>query len=67
MTKTTRLWLRGMLASAINSAATSVTVALVDPAAFPFGSGKLAMVMAASAIVGAALFLQKQALPADEG
>lgn len=60
-----RVWAKGLLAAAISSAANGITVALVDPQNFNFGEGlyKLGSVIAASAIVGIALYLAKSPLP----
>lgn len=61
-----RKWGRGLLGAAINSAASAVTVVIVDPSDFsPVGGGlfKLLSVMGASALVGAALYLKQHPLP----
>lgn len=68
MTATMRTWLRGLIGAAINSAASAVTVVIVDPVAFnPLQGGtlKLLSVMAVSAIFGGALFLKQHPLPDD--
>ena len=61
-------WMRGLLGAVINSAASATTVVVVDPGDFNFagGLGKLGSVIAASAIVGAALYLKTHPLPEDE-
>lgn len=65
-----RVWLRGLVAAAVNSAASSITVLIVDPNDFnPFGEGsvsKLAAVVIVGAIFGAALYLKEHPLPEDE-
>lgn len=65
-----RRWGRGVLGAAINSAATAVTVMVVDPVAFnPMQGGllKLLSAMGIAAVVGAALYLKQHPLPEDEG
>lgn len=68
MTKTFRRWSRGLLGAAINSAATAVSVVIVDPTDFNVGGGlvKLLSVMGASALVGAALYLKQHPLPEED-
>lgn len=62
-------WIRGLLGAAINSAASSVTVVIVDPIAFdPIHGGamKLLSVFLVSAVAGAALFLKQHPLPDED-
>ncbi len=64
-----RLWTRGLIAAVINSAASAVTVVIVDPITFsPFNGGlsKLLTVMGVSAGFGAALYLKEHPLPQCE-
>ncbi|HYE87724.1 MAG TPA: hypothetical protein VEA16_15280, partial [Vicinamibacterales bacterium] len=60
--KTLRQWGRGLLGAAINSAASAVTVVIVDPINFnPMNGGivKVLSVMGVAALVGAALYLKQ--------
>ena len=69
MTQTMKRWVRGLVGAAINSAATAVTIVIVDPVNFnPMGDGlgKVLTVMGVSALFGAALFLKQHPLPEDE-
>ena len=62
-------WVRGLLGAAINSAASAITVVIVDPADFnPMDGGlwKLLSVMGVAAIFGAALYLKQHPLPEEE-
>lgn len=62
-------WARGLLGAAINSAASAVTVVIVDPVDFnPIdgGLGKLLSVMGVAAVFGAALYLKQHPLPDEE-
>jgi hypothetical protein len=64
--QTMRKWGRGLLGAAINSAASAVTVVVVDPIAFnPLAGGitKLVSVMIVAALFGAALYLKNHPLP----
>ena len=64
-----RKWGRGLVGAAINSAASAVTVVIVDPHAFnPMDGGvwKLLSVMAVAAAFGAALYLKQHPLPEEE-
>lgn len=64
-----RKWGRGLLGAAINSAASVVTVVIVDPLDFnPLNGGllKLLSVMGVAAAFGAALFLKQHPLPEEE-
>ena len=68
MRQTIRQWGRGLLGAAINSAASAITVVVVDPAAFnPMNGGltKLATVMGVAAIFGASLYLKNHPLPEE--
>lgn len=62
-----RVWLRGLIAAIVNSAASSVTVVIVDPQDFsPFvdgGLAKLGTVTLVSAVFGAALYLKEHPVP----
>lgn len=60
-------WVRGLVGAVINSVASSLTVAVVDPADFNVGAGlgKLGMVAGAAAITGAGLYLKQHPLPDD--
>lgn len=69
MQQTIRRWVRGLIGAAINSAATTVTIVIVDPVNFnPMGDGlwKVLSVMGVSALFGAALYLKQHPLPEDE-
>lgn len=61
-------WIRGLVASVIGGAAHSVSVVIIDPTNFNLTNGwqKLASFAAVSALISAALFLQKSPLPGDE-
>ena len=62
-------WTRGLVGAAINSAASAVTVVIVDPHDFsPMngGMGKLLSVMGVAAVFGAALFLKQHPLPEND-
>lgn len=64
-----RRWGRGLLGAAINSAASAVTVVIVDPTDFsPLHGGltKLLSVMGVAGIFGAALYLKQHPLPEEE-
>lgn len=64
-----RKWGRGLLGAAINSAASAVTVVIVDPQDFsPMNGGiwKLLSVMGVAAIFGASLYLKNHPLPEEE-
>ena len=70
MTKTLKVWTRGLIGAAINSSASAVTIVIVDPVNFnPIGDGlyKVLSVMGVSALFGAALYLKQHPLPDDEG
>ena len=62
-----KVWLKGLLAAAISSAANAVGVLVADPLHFsPAEAGgvrKLGVVVAVSAIVGAALYLKQSPVP----
>ena len=65
----TRVWLRGLVGAAINSAASTVTVVIVDPLGFSPANGglsKLATVAGVSAAFGAALYLKQHPLPCED-
>lgn len=68
MSQTIRQWGRGVLGAAINSAASALTVVIVDPHTFNPADGglmKLLSVMGVSAAFGAALYLKQHPLPGD--
>jgi len=60
-----RNWLRGLIGAFIQGGATSISTMIVDPQTFNIGDGlgNVMMVSLVSAIVGAALFLQKKPIP----
>lgn len=60
-----RLWFRGLIAAAINSAAGGVTLVVIDPHTFGDWT-KLAQVCGVLAVTGAALYLKQHPLPADD-
>lgn len=67
--RTVEKWAIGLLGAVINSAATAVTLVIVDPMLFDPANGglrRLLMVMASSGAVGAALYLKQHPLPEDE-
>ncbi len=69
MSQTTlRHWLRGLIGAAVNSAASSITVVIVDPQNFNVTDGlhRLVTVFAVSAVFGAALYLKQHPLPDEE-
>lgn len=62
-------WARGLVGAAINSAASAVTVVIVDPRNFDPANGgirKLLTVMAVAAVFGAALYLKQHPVPENE-
>jgi len=66
MSRNARKWVRGLVAAAINSGASAVTVVVVDPLKFNLlqgGAKELGAVVVVSAIVGIALYLKDHALP----
>jgi len=58
-------WLKGLLAAFIGAGANSITVVVVDPVAFNFGSQikKTATVALVSGVVAAAGYLAKSPVP----
>jgi hypothetical protein len=59
----------GLVGAAINSAATAVTVMIVDPTEFNLfqgGAAKLGAVVLVSGMLGAALYLKTHRLPGAE-
>lgn len=62
-----KLWLKGLLAAVISSAANSISVLVADPQHFnPSAAGgmrNLGIVALVSAIVGAALYLKQSPVP----
>jgi hypothetical protein len=62
-----RIWLKGLIAAVISSAANSVSVLIADPRHFnPSVAGgfrNLGIVALVSAIVGAALYLKQSPVP----
>lgn len=66
MKTTVQKWARGLLGAAINSAASAITVVIVDPVKFnPLagGAAELATVAAVAGLFGAALYLKQHPLP----
>ena len=63
--KSWKSWIRGLIGAFIQSAATSVSVMIVDPDTFNIQEGlaNVGIIALVSGIVGAALFLQKKPLP----
>lgn len=65
-----RIWLKGLLAAVISSAANSISVLIADPKHFnPTAAGgfrNLGVVALVSAIVGGALYLKQSPVPIDE-
>lgn len=61
-----RTWLRGIIGGAIGGGANSITMMIVDHNQFNFEEGfpSLWKVALVSAVVGAALFLKQNTLPA---
>ncbi len=64
-----RVWLKGLVAAAISSAANAVAVLVADPVHFnPSDAGglrKLGVVVAVSAVVGTALYLKQSPVPQE--
>ena len=60
-----RKWGLGLVGAAINSAATAVTLVIVDPVTFADWS-RLWKVMAVNAVIGLALYLKQHPVPPDE-
>jgi hypothetical protein len=62
-----KVWLKGLVAAAISSAANAIGVLVADPVNFnPSAAGglrKLGIVVLVSAIVGAALYLKQSPVP----
>lgn len=58
-------WVRGLIGAFVQGGATSVSTIIVAPETFNIGDGlgNVGWVALVSAIVGAALFLQKKPLP----
>lgn len=66
--KTWQLWLKGLAAAIVSSAANSVSVLIADPTHFNPGIAgwkNLGVVALVSAIVGAALYLKQSPVPSD--
>jgi hypothetical protein len=57
-----KIWLHGLVAAAIQSAATSVTLLVVDPTAFHDWE-KLGSLCAVNAVLGVALYLKQSPIP----
>lgn len=66
----TEVWLRGLIAAAINSAANVVTVIIVDPVKFsPATAGgwkNLGAIVLVSIVFGVSLYLKQSPLPPIE-
>lgn len=62
-----QLWLKGLIAAIISSAANSISVLIADPRHFDPGTAggfrNLGIVSLVSAIVGAALYLKQSPVP----
>ena len=69
MNASIKKWFRGLISTAISSAAAGVTLTVVDPATFNFNGGlyKLGEVCAALALVHVAAYLQKSPLWDENG
>jgi hypothetical protein len=65
MAKSFLLWLHGLTAAFIGAAANSITVTIVDPIAFNFGSQwrKTGLVAAVSGVLAAVAYLKKSPVP----
>lgn len=61
------LWLKGLISAVISGVATSVTMAIVDPATFNLQEGlnKLITLATVSGIISACNYLKKSPLPGD--
>lgn len=57
-----RRWVIGLVGAAVNSAATAITLVIVDPQDF-WEWDRLAKVMLVMGLVGAALFLKEHPMP----
>lgn len=57
------MWLKGLLAAFIQSAATSVTLIVVDPSHFANNWHMLLSAALVSGVVGAALYLKQSPIP----
>ena len=67
--KQMRKWVRGLIGAAINSAATAITVVVVDPVTFNVMDGgfrELLSAMGISGLVGAGLYLKQHPLPDED-
>lgn len=60
-----KLWLRGLLAAFVSSAANSLAVWTIDPADFNLETGlvKIAKVALVSGLIGGALYLKQHPTP----
>ncbi|HLI30100.1 MAG TPA: hypothetical protein VKV79_03240 [Terriglobia bacterium] len=62
-----RIWLKGLIAAVVSSAANSISVLIADPHHFNPGAvggfRNLGLVALVSAIVGAALYLKQSPVP----
>ncbi len=66
--KATKLWLRGLIATAINGFASGIVLIVADPTAFNLGDGlkKLVTTSTVFALFGLANYLKQHPLPDDE-
>jgi len=68
MTKNTKVWVRGLIATIVNGFASGVVLLVADPVAFNLGEGfhKLAATSAVFALLGLANYLKQHPLPDDD-
>lgn len=66
--KTTRVWLRGIVATAINGFASGLILLIADPVAFNFDAGfkKMLATSGIFALIGLANYLKQHPLPDDD-
>jgi hypothetical protein len=61
-----KVWLHGLVAAAISSAASGITAAIVDPSAFNFtksGLVKIGTLCGVNALIAVAAYLKQSPLP----
>lgn len=65
-----KIWIKGLVAAVVSSAANSISVLIADPKHFNPGAAggfrNLGVVALVSAIVGGALYLKQSPVPSDE-
>jgi hypothetical protein len=69
MKLTTKHWLLGLIGGSISSAASTITVMIVDPLKFNLtldGLKNLGVLILVSGIFGAALYLKQSPIPPEE-